>query len=59
MTRTEKLQLALKENYRSHLSEDPKFIVAKQRFMQPVFDFRTGDKVNYRSKLTWLADMIT
>ena len=27
--------------------------------MQPVYDFRTGEKVNYKSKLSWLTDLIT
>ena len=47
------------ENFRGYTSQDPKFVIHKQKFMQPVWDFRTGDKLNYKSKLTWLADLIT
>lgn len=46
-------------NFRGSTSKDEKYVLAKQRMMQPVYDFRTGKAINVKSKITWLADLIT
>ena len=47
------------ENFRRLVSDNPNFVPAKQKLMQPVYDFGTRDKINYKNKANWLAEMIT
>ena len=40
-------------------SESQTYNVAKQKYMQPVYDFRTREKTNYKNPANWLSQLIT
>ena len=45
-------------NFRSILTKDEEFCTSKQRILGPVYDFKTKDKVNPKSKASWVSKMI-
>ena len=41
------------------VSDNQNYNTAKQKMMQPVYDFKSKDKINYKNKANWLAALIT
>ena len=45
-------------SFRALMSKDNDYIVAKQKFMGPVYDVNSGNLVNVAAKNNWVATMI-
>jgi hypothetical protein len=57
-TGPEFLKQSRETSFRALMSKDHEYVTAKQKVMQPIFDLKTGNKLNIRVKNNWVAKMI-